>query len=175
MSLIKALSHISDVGRRYTLALAGGAGNQDEFGEIQRLAAESVCEVSFLGRLSHQELAREMNLSDVFVLPSFYEGLPLVIIEAMACGLQVVCTDLPGIQPWIDDKLPEHGIKFVKPPRMKNADEPLEEDLVDFEVRLAEAIEGVKNENLPDQEAVKKLSWDGVCASCMSIVLRDIM
>ena len=68
MSLIRALSYIEDVENQYVLALAGSAGNQKEFGEIERLAAESPCEVQFLGRLSHQELAKELNLgTDSFV------------------------------------------------------------------------------------------------------------
>ena len=56
-----------------------------------------------------------MNQSDVFVLPSFYEGLPLVIIEALACGTYVICTDLPGIRNWIDQNLPDNGVVFVEP------------------------------------------------------------
>ena len=56
-----------------------------------------------------------MNQSDVFVLPSFYEGLPLVIIEALACGTYVICTDLPGIRNWIDQNLPDNGkISWIK-------------------------------------------------------------
>ena len=67
-----------------------------------------------------------MNQSDVFVLPSFYEGLPLVIIEALACGTYVICTDLPGIRNWIDQNLPDNGVVFVEPPKRVNEDEPVE-------------------------------------------------
>jgi glycosyltransferase involved in cell wall biosynthesis len=42
--------------------------------------------------------------SDVLVLPSFREGTPRVIIEAMACGLPVVATDIAGIPEQV-----EHG------------------------------------------------------------------
>ena len=31
----------------------------------------------------------------------------MVLIEAMACVLRVVCTDLPGVQPWINANIPE--------------------------------------------------------------------
>ncbi len=175
ISLIRALSNIEDVEKKYVLAMAGGAGNQEEYGKILRLAAESACEITFLGRLSHQELAREMNCSDIFVLPSFFEGLPLVIIEAMACGLHVVCTDLPGIRPWLDEALPGHGVTFVQPPEMRNADEPVEEDLPLFESKLAAAILTAKEKELPEVQKIQKLSWEGLCRTCVQMFEYDIM
>ena len=169
MSLIRALSYIDEVEKRYKLVLAGGAGNQEEFELIQSMAKDSPCEIEFLGKLTHQELAREMNQSDIFILPSFFEGLPLVIIEAMACGLYVVCTDLPGIRPWMDAALQNHCVTFVEPPLMKNADEPLEEELPGFEKELALAIETVMNRQKPDEKELQKLSWDGLCQTCMQM------
>jgi glycosyltransferase involved in cell wall biosynthesis len=169
MSMLRALSHLENVMERYELVLAGGAGNQKEFEEIRQMAEACSCDVFFLGKLSHQELAKEMNQSDIFVLPSFFEGLPLVVIEAMACGLHVVCTDLPGIQPWLDEALPNHCVTFVEPPRMKNADEPLEEDLAEFERKLAFAIETAKQKSKPKDSDLEKLSWDGLCQTCVQM------
>lgn len=174
-SLIRSLSYIEDVREKYVLTLAGGAGNQEEFNEIQKLAEMCPCEVQFLGRLSHQELAKALNVSDIFILPSFFEGLPLVIIEAMACGLHVVCTDLPGIRPWMDAALPEHCVTFVKPPKMRNADEPLEEELLMFEKELAEAILAAKDKTFPKVSDIQKLSWDGLCHTCVQMFERAIM
>ena len=54
------------------------------------------------------------------VYMSRFEGFGMVIIEAMACGLRCVCTDLPGIRPWLDAQLPGHGVVFVPPPQMVN-------------------------------------------------------
>ena len=175
MSLLRALSYIEGIETKYVLALAGGAGNQEEFAEIQKMAKECPCEVQFLGRLSHQDLAKEMNGSDIFILPSFFEGLPLVIIEAMACGLHVVCTDLPGIQAWMNAALPEHAVSFVKAPEMRNADEPVAEELPAFEQELAKTILAAKEKSLPKVEEIQKLSWDGLCHTCVQMFKRDIM
>ena len=154
---------------RYELALAGGYGNREEYANICRLAEVSPCPVTFLGKLTHPDLAREMNNSDVFILPSFYEGLPLVLIEAMACGLKTICTDLPGIRPWLDRAIPGNGTVFVKPPRMYLEDEPYPEDLPEFEQALAEAIQTVNHRPLPDPELVRQVSWDGLCDKYCSI------
>ena len=167
-SLLRALSHLKDPGN-YEVALAGGYGNAGEYRLICHLAEFAPCPVTFLGRLNHRELALEMNKSDIFILPSFYEGLPLVLIEAMACGLKTVCTDLPGIRPWLDRAIPENGTVFVEPPRMHNEDEPYPEDLPAFETRLARAIETAQLQSLPDPALVGKVSWDSLCQSYCGI------
>ena len=84
-------------------------------------------------------------------------------IEAMACGLRVVCTDLPGIQNWVNANIPDNGVVFVEPPKMKNADEPTIESLPIFEEKLAKALLEVKRQKKPIQEAVRRISWDGLC------------
>ena len=167
-SLLRALRRLSRP-EKVELALAGGYGNTIEYAEICRLAEVAPCPVTFLGKLTHKELARQMNGSDAFILPSFYEGLPLVLIEAMACGLKTVCTDLPGIRPWLDRTIPGNGTVFVEPPRTFNEDEPYPEDLEDFEDRLAEAIELVKNRPLADPDLVSRVSWDALCEKLISI------
>ena len=120
--------------------LAGGYGNLPEYEAIEKLAEQSPYPVKFLGRLEQSRLAEQMNQADVFVLPSFYEGLPLVVIEALACGLKVVCTDLPGVRPWLEENIGTCPVEFVSLPAIVNADEPVEQELPGFEQRLAEAI-----------------------------------
>ena len=163
-SLLRALRLLRHP-EKYEIALAGGYGNTLEYEQICHLAACAPCTVTFLGKLSHPELARQMNASDAFILPSFYEGLPLVLIEAMACGLKTVCTDLPGIRPWLDQAIPVNGTIFVTPPRMYNEDEPWPEDLPAFEQALAEAILALPNRPLPDPAQVRQVSWDGLCTT----------
>lgn len=169
ISLIRSMKYLSGNGKSICLSLAGGYGNKEEYTQIQSLAEKCPCPVTFLGKLTQNELAAEMNRSDIFVLPSFYEGLPLVLIEAMACGLHAVCTDLPGVRPWLAEKLPGNGVVFVEPPRMENADEPVETELPGFELRLAQAIQQAEYAPLPGQSCLKKISWDGLCEHIMRI------
>ncbi len=164
-SLLKSISYIPNAADMIEIALAGGYGNEREYEEIQKLADECPCSVEFLGKLPQKMLAQELNRSDIFVLPSFFEGLPLVIIEAMACGLRVVCTDLPGVQNWVNDNIPDNGIVFVEPPEMIHADEPVKESLVLFEKRLAEAFLKAQKQSAPDLKQVQKISWDGLCGT----------
>ncbi|NEP55402.1 MAG: glycosyltransferase, partial [Moorea sp. SIO3C2] len=58
--------------------------------EIEALGLSE--KISMLGALSQQELADLHRVSSAFVLSSAYEGLPLVVLEALACGTPVVTT-----------------------------------------------------------------------------------
>lgn len=168
MSLLRSLNYLKQP-QQVDLALAGGYGNQAEYDEICRLAADAPCQVTFLGKLNHQQLAQELNASDIFILPSFFEGLPLVLIEAMACGLRIICTDLPGIQPWLAKAIPDNGVVFVTPPDMQNEDEALPQSLPAFEQRLAAAIQEVQKNPLADQSFIKAVSWAALCAKLCEI------
>ena len=47
------------------------------------------------GRLPHDEIVKYLNAADVFVLPTLAEGCCNAIVEAMACGLPVISSNLP--------------------------------------------------------------------------------
>ena len=58
--------------------------------------------VSFIENISNDEMLYYYNKSKLFVLPSIEEGVPRTILEAMSCGLPVICSDLPQLKTLID-------------------------------------------------------------------------
>lgn len=168
MSLIKSLSYLPWEAQKAEFVLAGGYGNQEEYDMIFSMAKEVPYEVKFLGKLTQAELAKEYNKSHVFVLPSFSEGMPLTMIEAMSCGCKVVITDLPGIRPWIKERIEKAPVFYVAPPVMTNADEPTEESLPIFEKELAEKLVACAEYKLEKQPNLHKISWQNICEAVVS-------
>ncbi|GAF93140.1 unnamed protein product, partial [marine sediment metagenome] len=52
----------------------------------------------------NQKLPEELNKSNLFILPSLYEGCPKVLLEAMSCGLPCIGTNVAGIKEIIKHK-----------------------------------------------------------------------
>ncbi len=112
---------------------------------------------------------RAYRTSDVFCLPSFYEGLPLVGIEALACGAKPVMTSLPGVREGMESLLPRNPMRWVEPPAMLAVDTPDPASLPAFERRLADAI--VDAVASPREEFdTTHASWDMVVDRMLSHV-----
>jgi glycosyltransferase involved in cell wall biosynthesis len=71
--------------------------------QLEGQAASSTTAIKFLGSLPNLELPAFLNSCDLFILPSLYEGHPKALLEAMACGIPVIGTRVPGIQELIHD------------------------------------------------------------------------
>jgi glycosyltransferase involved in cell wall biosynthesis len=81
-----------------------------------------------------------MRQSAVCVLPSFFEGLPLVLVEALACGCRLVSTALPGVVEQLAPRLGE-ALDLVPLPRLETVDRPAAADLPAFVDRLEAALD----------------------------------
>ncbi len=169
MSLIRSLEYLPCKQENLQIMLAGGAGNEIEYHQIRQMAKHCKFEIEFLGRLPQAELAKYYNMSDIFVLPSFFEGLPLTVIEALACGDRVVMTNLPGIPQWLSENVTGADIRYVNLPTMVNTDEPLEEELPDFEKRLAKTLYESINEPEKKTADTSRISWNHIAKHVIEI------
>jgi glycosyltransferase involved in cell wall biosynthesis len=98
--LLEALAEVQN-GREVTLDLVGAGELRAELEErIRQLGLTDV--VRFHGERPKEEVAELMREADLFVLPSLFENLPCVLIEAMASGLPFVATDVGGIPELLD-------------------------------------------------------------------------
>jgi glycosyltransferase involved in cell wall biosynthesis len=73
-------------------------------------AAGASSRVRFYGTV--QDITSILHASDVFVMPSLYEGCPIATIEAMGAGLPCILSDVPGL---CDFREAGDGIYWVKP------------------------------------------------------------
>lgn len=82
--------------KNWKLVIVGKADHEDKYSlELKKKAREnpSVILTGFLTRQSLQELYSHAGL---FVLPSYYEGLPIALLEALSYGLSCIVSDIPA-------------------------------------------------------------------------------
>jgi len=94
--LLEAVKELFDkTNERFLVRLAGKGSLREEL-EQQAAVLGISDRISFLGRLSREEMQREMQGANCKVLPSRYEAFGVVLIEAMATGLPVIATRSGG-------------------------------------------------------------------------------
>jgi colanic acid/amylovoran biosynthesis glycosyltransferase len=100
--LLRALTALKDRGVEVQAVLVGDGPYR---GELERAARrlQVAGQLTFTGALTGARVAPLYREADVFCLPSFAEGLPVVLMEAMANELPVVTTRIAGIAELVDD------------------------------------------------------------------------
>ena len=111
--LIKAFSRVAVNNERMHLVLVGLDLMN---GELQEYAIQFglPMQIHFLG--SREDIPDILNALDIFCLPSKHEGLPLTVLEAMACGVPVIGSDVMGINEVVKDN--ENGLLFKDDDKM---------------------------------------------------------
>lgn len=126
--LLDVFHEVLKIHKNITLTILGDGFQRDNLNiKLQQL---ELCEkIRFLGNVSNVD--EYLNLSDVYVTGSKYEGLPLTLLEAMSCGLPIITTKAGGSVDIVKDN--ENGMLI---------------DIGDKKTFVASIIKIIENDNL---------------------------
>jgi len=129
-SLIHAFAKLKQDGFTHKLLLIGGKGWKYEsvFSTITELKLED--DVAVLGYVPDDDLLLFYNVADVFVYPSVYEGFGLPPLEAMACGVPVITSNVSSLPEVVGGA----GL-LINPKDISDIANALERILCDFSLR----------------------------------------
>lgn len=96
--LIGAVRKLTNDNHRVSLTIVGDGDNRKK---LERLAQG--LPITFLGQQPHGRIPRLLRDSSIFVMPSLWEGIPTVALEAMASAIPVIATDVGGIREIVSD------------------------------------------------------------------------
>jgi glycosyltransferase involved in cell wall biosynthesis len=164
----------------FRLHMAGNANDEQKQFSLslaKRLGSKAI----YHGPLSHKALSDLMRKVHIFILPSFFEGLPLVLMEALACGCRIITTALPGVHEIFKTDHPQM-IRLVKLPRLETIDKPFEKDEKAMEKSLSITIRQlillVEKHPQPDMDYVQSNSsvftWEKIFSQINSIYDKSI-
>lgn len=159
-----------------------GSGKGEEKKDIKKRASDFKDRIHFLGQLDQPELAKILHKCQLFVLPSFYDGFPKVLLEALASGCKCIITDLPGIKDTIKKLCGEDegAIFFIPLPKMKSIDKPLEIELPKFIENLTNAMRNALSIEYRDNalklaEIIREeYGWEGLFQKYLTLYLELI-
>jgi glycosyltransferase involved in cell wall biosynthesis len=174
--LLRALSMIDSPA--WKLHLVGG-GSGEEKDHCLMLAMRLGKRVCVHGAISQEDLAEIMKQSHILVLPSFYEGLGLVVLEGLASGCRIIATDLPGVREMLGDVRVDF-VNLVEAPRLRFLDQPYYEDESVFEHHLAYALQTQIHaayqrptiDILPLHDKIASYSWTGIFKKVQDVYSR---
>jgi len=149
--LIRAYNLLSKKkGFNYDLVIGGGVGWRNE--DLSRLVAELGLEnrIRFTGYIDPLDLPFLYNLATTFVYPSFYEGFGLPVLEAMACGVPVVTSNVSSLPEIAGD-----AAVCVNPHSVEELSDGIRRILFDGNLRSSCVINGL--------ERARSFTWEG-CA-----------
>ena len=102
MELLKAIPLVTKKYEKVLFVFVGGGKEEHfmlEFCQKEKLEKY----VKFTGYLYDDAITEILHSSDIFTLPSYREGFPLVILEAMAAGLPIVATPVGAIPEFVNN------------------------------------------------------------------------
>ena len=104
MVLLNAIDILRSEGQSFRVVLCGAGPSEAQL-QQQLTQLNLGLQVELTGAMSKEAVCQLYGQADLFVLPSFAEGIPVVLMEAMASGLPCISTRIAGIP-----ELIEHGV-----------------------------------------------------------------
>ncbi len=97
--LIRAFSDFKRTDKRGFKLLLAGKAHEEFVGPLKEIIKETGQEknIIFLDYMSERDLSILLSFAEFMVYPSLYEGFGLPLLEAMACGCPVVCSDISSL------------------------------------------------------------------------------
>lgn len=125
--LLEAIADLMHRGRRAKVAIVGGGPKLESLEQRSRQLGLAD-RVSFMGPLGQDDVRDLYEQADICCLPSFAEGVPVVLMEAMAMGVPVVATRIMGVPELVQDGLTGLLVAAGRPGELADALERLIED-----------------------------------------------
>lgn len=128
VDLLTASTILVERGVAHELILAGGTPDEGADAEAEVHAAAEGSPARFLGPQPHEAMPALYAGADVFCLPSWWEAMPLSVLEAMAAGLPVVASRVGDIPRAVEDGVSGSIVPAQDPEALADALEPLLRD-----------------------------------------------
>ena len=138
--LIKAFRLLEKKDTKVELELIGNLKDEDR-PRVEDLIGDSK-RIRIYNAIDQVHLGEIMRHKDIFILPSYFEGLGLIAVEALGSGLRVVATEIEGLIEFLGEKINNSEIiEYVKMPTIYDTDKAVEEEKPAFVERLVETLE----------------------------------
>ena len=163
--LIKAFRILETKVDNVEIELIGNLKEQDR-DRIESLVGDSK-NINIYNAMDQVHLGEIMREKDIFILPSYFEGLGLIAVEALGSGLRVVATEIEGLIEFLGDKINNSDIiEYIAMPTIYDTDKAVEEEKPAFIERIVEALELMiertrKQREIPKElmEEIERHSW----------------
>ncbi len=155
--LLRALGGLKN--KDFTLTLIGDGKEKENLKELaKKLKIEK--KVKFLGSIPHQKIVKYYQENELFVFPSLNEGMSNTILEAMACGLPIITTNVGGAKELVKN----NGI-IVKPRSSNQIKKAILEYLNNKDL--------IKIHSQASRQIAEKMSWEKVAKSYQKIYRKS--
>ena len=160
--LISAFTRIKEASPNTKLLIVGDGPYR---ANLENLAYQNSCgsDILFLGQKDQAELIDILSATDIFVNPSYSEGLPTSVMEAASVGLPIIATDVGGTGEIIANH--ETGM-LVKTGDTGQLEQKLRELLTNTELRTVLGLNARTSVN-------RKFAWDKITQDWIETVERS--